>query len=156
MVGRQLLSLLRHHEFVAIRVHAHREMKGILWRILGFPCQAPSASFQSVDPTPEVIDLKSQPGPGSFTFSSAMNSNGGSGNHHFAPNLRFSGHLPREEVPVEMKTALPVGGPEGVFYFGHLHDGEGISAEHIRQQGNQASFHLEGMMASGFLNRLVT
>ena len=112
-----LPPLLRHHEFVAIRVGAHREVERVFGRIDWLASEDAAAGFQAFDPGAEVVELKGESGPRSLPLPSPVDPNRGSGDHNLAPDLGFHEDFSRKQVAIKMDATLPVGGPEGVFDF---------------------------------------
>ena len=102
---------LGHHELIAFRIDAHREMKRILRRVLGFARQAATAFLQPCDALAQVIELEGQAGPGALALTTAMDADGGTGNDDLAPGFRLETDRPAEELFIEAEATLVVGPP---------------------------------------------
>ena len=106
---------LGHHELVAVRVDAHREVEGIFGGVVRLAGETAAVRFEFLDGGAEVCHLKGEAGPSAFAFAAAVDADDAVGHLDFGPDFGFHGHGAPEEVAVEGDGALPIGSPESVF-----------------------------------------
>ena len=117
-----LRSLLSEHELIAFGVVAEGEVdKAIL--LLGFADEVATVFPDEINPFPDVIALEAEAGPGPLAFAPAVDTNGGTTEGDFAPDLHFKRKLGPESRLIELDRAKVVGRPDGVFHFLNLHGG---------------------------------
>ena len=115
-------AFLSDHDFVAFGIKAKSEVDHAVF-FFGFADESAAVFLNEFDGGGEVVALKAQAGPGTFTFASAVDANGGTAEGEFAPDFHFEGELGTEGVLIEFDGAEMVRSPEGVFDFLNLHGG---------------------------------
>jgi len=113
-------ALLGEHEFVAFGVIAKGEVDEAIF-FFGFADEVAAVGFDEVDALADVIALEAEAGPGAFSFTAAVDAEGGSAEGEFTPDFHFEGEFCAEGFLVEFNGAEMVGSPEGVFHFLNLH-----------------------------------
>ncbi len=89
----------------------------------GFTDEASSVFLDEIDSCEDVVGLKGESGPGSFSFATTMNADGGSTDDDFAPDFHFEEEFGSEGFLVKFDGAKVVGCPDGIFDFENRHAG---------------------------------
>ena len=112
---------LGQHDFVALRVAAHREMGGLLRGVLGFAEDGAAGGAQGIARCEEIGDLKAEAGPGRFAFAAAMDPNDRPCYGDFRHDVGLPDDLRVEDCAVETEGPREIGGPDDVFEFLYVH-----------------------------------
>jgi hypothetical protein len=118
-----LVARLRDHDFIALGIGAHGEMRGFLGSVLRRSDNCSARGSQSVARAEKVAHLKRQPRPGARAFTAAMDPESGTGNGEFGHDLGLANDFGIKDFTIESHRPRHVLRPDEVFQFLDVHSG---------------------------------